>query len=151
MNPPSVVPPVDGDSNTSNNKSFLDDFDIVLGLRLTSIGLLFASTVLHFNGDEYTLMLNVLVSFILLNLVWHVVMVLLTARFPQVWQSKQQQDADDDGRPTFYQRIGPLNDAWLGAFLFMITVWTKTLHDIWSNIQFKYNFRVFFVLNLIVV
>ncbi|KAK8080377.1 hypothetical protein PG997_008195 [Apiospora hydei] len=140
MNSASVAPPVDGDSNASR-KSIFDDFDLILGLRLLSIGLLIASTVLHFNGDEYTTVLNILAAIILV---------------PQVWQLKQKHDgaaagAVDEGRPTAYQRLGPLNDAWLGAFLFMITVWAKTLPESWRNIQFMYNFRVFFVLNLIVV
>ncbi|KAK8051817.1 hypothetical protein PG993_003202 [Apiospora rasikravindrae] len=151
MNPASVARPVDDDSNASK-KTFFDEFDIILALRLTSIGILIASTVLHFNGDEYTPILNVLASIILLTLVWHLLIVLRTARLPQVWQLKQQHDATaDDGRPTAYQRLGPLNDAWLGVFLFMITVWVKTLPESWRNIQFMYNFRVFFVLNLIVV
>ncbi|KAK7956365.1 uncharacterized protein PG986_005587 [Apiospora aurea] len=154
MNPASVAPPVNGDSSASK-QSIFDDFDLILGLRLLSIGLLIASTVLHFNGDEYTTVLNVLAALILVSLVWHLVLVLRTARFPQVWQLKQQHDvaaaAVDEGRPTAYQRLGPLNDAWLGAFLFMITVWAKTLPESWRNIQFRYNFRVFFVLNLIVV
>lgn len=148
MNPASIVPPVDGDSNTSK-KSFLDDVDVILSLRLTTIGLLIASTTLHFNGDNYTPVLDVFAVVILLNLVWNLALILMTSRFPRLWQSKQQ-DADEE-HPTAYQRLGPINDAWLSVVLLIFTIWTKTIHDPWQNIQYMYNFNVMFPINIIIL
>ncbi|KAK8127766.1 hypothetical protein PG984_008874 [Apiospora sp. TS-2023a] len=148
MNPASIVSPIDGGSS-DDTKSFLDGIDIILSLRLTTIGLLIASTTLHFNGDNYTPVLNVLAVVILLNLVWNLVLVLMTGRFPRLWQSKQQ-DADEE-QPTSYQRLGPINDAWLSVVLLIFTVWTKTIDDPWQNIQYKYNFNAMFPINIIVL
>ncbi|KAK7927326.1 hypothetical protein PG985_004324 [Apiospora marii] len=147
MNPASIVRPVDGASHTKT-RSFLGDVDIILSLRLVTIGLLIASTTLHFNGDNYTPVLNVLAVVLLLNLVWNLVLVLMTGRFPRLWQSKQQ-DGDEE-HPTSYQPLGPISDAWLSIILLIFTIWTKTIPDPWQNIQYKYNFNVMFPINIIV-